>query len=153
MKDIKIVVFGQEEAGKSTLIRNMDGKAIAVEHEGKTYCLDYGKRDLKDKRLHFFGTPGQEKFSFMRDILSCGMDCGIIVVDATRGLCVDDIQTLARLEAQNIPCLIFVNKTDVSELHSKYEKFLNTKKAERIYGAAEHGKGVKDVLRKVARLG
>jgi len=153
MNDIKVVVFGQEEAGKSTLIKNIDGKAIAVEHEGKTYCLDYGKKDMKDKRLHFFGTPGQERFSFMRDILQEGMDCGIIVVDATRGLCVDDIQTLAMLEDKNVPCIVFINKTDISELHSKYEKFLDKKKVERIYGAAEHGKGIKDVLRKVAGLG
>jgi hypothetical protein len=153
LKDIKVVVFGQEEAGKSTLIKNMAGKTIAVEHEGKTYCLDYGKKEIKDRKIHFFGTPGQEKFSFMKDILSEGMDCGIIVIDATRGLCVDDLQILATLESRNVPCLIFVNKTDVADLHAKYEKFLDKKSTKRIYGSAEHGRGVKDVLRKVARLG
>ena len=37
---------------------------------GTTLALDYGVMNLIDgERLHLFGTPGQARFDFMRDIL------------------------------------------------------------------------------------
>ncbi len=93
MKDIKLVFTGSMGAGKTTAIAtiseipviNTDVRAsddAALRKEKTTVALDYGEITLGDgQKLRLYGTPGQERFSFMWKILMEGALGVIILVD------------------------------------------------------------------------
>ena len=58
----------REDVGKTTLMENLITNVGKVEHNGTTVAIDYGRIEMDDKKFHFFGTPGQERFGFMREI-------------------------------------------------------------------------------------
>jgi len=81
MEPLKVVVSGPVGSGKSTLIRTLseteivDTDALASEAIGKdltTVAMDYGTLRLDDQLVYLFGTPGQERFDFMWDVLTEG---------------------------------------------------------------------------------
>jgi len=81
MKNHKIIFTGPVGAGKTTAIESMSDTAIVSTNEqatdmtlemkdSTTVAMDYGIMNLEGgERLHLYGTPGQERFSFMWDIL------------------------------------------------------------------------------------
>ncbi len=96
MRSFKIVVTGPFSAGKTTFIKTISEIAIvstersisdhtrSVKQE-TTVAMDFGRITIsKDIVLYLFGTPGQERFDFMWQILSEGMLGYIIMVDASR---------------------------------------------------------------------
>jgi small GTP-binding protein len=97
---VKVVVTGHFAAGKTTLISAIseipvlatetavsDETAATKDHT--TVTMDFGKLTVKDDdllaELYMFGTPGQERFDFMWDVLAEGMDGYILMVDLERG--------------------------------------------------------------------
>ncbi|ABS54975.1 small GTP-binding protein [Methanoregula boonei 6A8] len=110
----KIVVFGAFGAGKSTLIQTLDPQAKHIEAEGAggttTIALDYGRVQLGEKRIYLYGTPGQERFEFAREIIGAGMDGAILLVDATSPVdeFVEHLHT--SLKEEKIPFVVFLNK-------------------------------------------
>ena len=96
---IKFVITGPFAAGKTTLVKTMseipvvgtestvtDGtRAIKT---NTTVGMDFGKLTLVDDdlvvELSLFGTPGQQRFSFMWDVLAEGMDGYLVLVDLSR---------------------------------------------------------------------
>ena len=80
----KIVFSGPVGAGKTTAIRTVSDippvqtdvratDATGAHKETTTVAMDYGALDLGDgDRVHLYGTPGQERFDFMWQILSDG---------------------------------------------------------------------------------
>jgi hypothetical protein len=75
---LKLVVSGTVGAGKTTFIRSLseipvvDTDALASEAIGKTQttvAMDFGTMTLDGLQLHLYGTPGQDRFDFMWDIL------------------------------------------------------------------------------------
>jgi len=113
----KIVVFGAFGAGKTTLIQTLDPQAKHIEAEcgggTTTIALDYGRVQAGEKRVYLYGTPGQERFEFAREILGRGMDGAILLVDATSP--VDDLvnHLHTSLAAEKIPFVVFLNKCDM----------------------------------------
>jgi len=103
---VKIVVTGPFAAGKTTLIRTISEITVLSTERGitdetrsrkaeTTVAMDFGRITIdRDLVLYLFGTPGQERFDFMWEILGEGMLGYVLLVDATRP------ETLA--EAQNI---------------------------------------------------
>ena len=81
MKDHKIIFTGPVGAGKTTAISALSDVAIVSTNEQATdmtadfkkettVALDYGIMKLDDgERIHLYGTPGQERFDFMWEIL------------------------------------------------------------------------------------
>jgi signal recognition particle receptor subunit beta len=67
---------------------------------------------MDGNHIHIFGTPGQERFEFAREIIGKGMDGAILVIDATSP--VDDFidHLYDSLIAARIPFVIFLNKCD-----------------------------------------
>jgi len=116
MEDVKVVVFGKENAGKSTLIKAIEHDAINIDKNNTTVSMDYGRAIVGGRKIHFYGTPGQERFDFMRDILSRGANIGIMVLDSTMNISEFDIHLLQELKQKGIPCLIFLNKSDIAAL-------------------------------------
>ncbi|MCG6863512.1 MAG: ATP/GTP-binding protein [Chromatiaceae bacterium] len=84
MNNHKIIFTGPVGAGKSTAIAAVSDAAPVVTEAvasdmvksrkpTTTVALDYGLMNLGEgERVHLYGTPGQERFDFMWDILSEG---------------------------------------------------------------------------------
>src|SRR5438874_7313007 len=93
---VKIVVTGPFAAGKSTLIRTISEitvlsteKDITDETKARksetTVAMDFGRITIdKDLVLYLFGTPGQDRFDFMWEILGEGMLGYVLLLDAQR---------------------------------------------------------------------
>src|SRR3972149_4843050 len=96
MQNVKIVVTGPFNAGKTAFIRSVSEidvvsteKKITAEAEkvksSTTVAMDFGRISVdEDLILYLFGTPGQKRFDFMWEILSEGMLGFIVIVDSTR---------------------------------------------------------------------
>lgn len=128
----KIVVTGMFNAGKTTFVNTLSqietvntDKTITQPAEAQvksttTVALDYGKVKLKDDvTVHLFGTPGQKRFEFMRDLLADGMHGFIFLVDSTDRLSLQQVEgLLARFQEQrrrkrgDTPYLLAANKAD-----------------------------------------
>ncbi len=84
MSECKIIFTGPVGAGKTTAIGaisdiptiSTDEMATDMTREqkpGTTVAMDYGLIKLQsDERIHLYGTPGQERFDFMWEILTQG---------------------------------------------------------------------------------
>ncbi len=84
MSQHKIIFSGPVGAGKTTAIASISDippvttEQIASDETRQlkpktTVAMDYGVIHLQDnERIHLYGTPGQERFDFMWDILSHG---------------------------------------------------------------------------------
>jgi len=92
----KIVFTGPVGAGKTTAIAALsdvppittDESATDMTYNRKpttTVALDYGLMRLPDsQRIHLYGTPGQERFDFMWEILVEGGIGLVLLLDGTR---------------------------------------------------------------------
>ena len=149
MEDVKVVVFGKENAGKSTLIKAIQHDAINIDKNDTTVSMDYGRTIVGGKKIHFYGTPGQERFDFMRDILSKGANIGVMVLDSTMNVSDFDLQLLQELKEKEIPCLIFLNKSDIADpeaIRNKCNGFPV------IAGSAKMGNGVNELVLSLINL-
>ena len=115
-KKCKIVIFGAFGAGKTTLIKTLDPESSHVEANctggTTTVALDYGRVQINENHIHIFGTPGQERFEFAREIIGRGMDGAILLVDATSPVDVFIHHIYDSLSAAGIPFVIFLNRCD-----------------------------------------
>lgn len=113
---LKIVVFGSFNAGKSSFIQALDPRSRHIEassEEGPTtIAFDFGRLTVRDKAVFLFGTPGQERFESVRQIISRGMDGAIIIVDATTGVDAMTRYLYNQLKALDAPLAFMANKCD-----------------------------------------
>lgn len=96
MNDYKIIFTGPVGAGKTTAIGAISDITPVITDEkatdttrsqkpGTTVAMDYGMISLDDReRIHLYGTPGQERFDFMWDILTHGGIGMILLVSNAR---------------------------------------------------------------------
>lgn len=113
-KETKIVIFGAFDSGKTTTLDNLCEKKTNVEYNGTTIALDYGNTHVNGEKVHLFASPGQERFKFMREILSTGLDGAIVVVDNCRGVTDMESEIMSKLDSGNVPYVVFANKQDLS---------------------------------------
>ena len=93
---VKIVVTGPFSAGKTTLIRTISEITVLstekdiTDHTKSrkaetTVAMDFGRITIdRDLVLYLFGTPGQDRFDFMWEILGEGMLGYILLIDSAR---------------------------------------------------------------------
>ena len=127
MLALKIVITGAYSAGKSNFIRTIsDIEVVATEYQVSdpeerlqkhetTVALDFGTIAISDEvTLYLFGTPGQERFDFMWEVLSLGCIGYIVVVDSCRPAHFLETQRLiARFaEITDAPFVVAANKQD-----------------------------------------
>ncbi len=96
MSNHKIIFTGPVGAGKTTAISSISDSPVVKtdEHASDmtrghkpetTVAMDYGVMLLGDnERIHLYGTPGQERFSFMWEILSQGGLGLVLLLDNSR---------------------------------------------------------------------
>jgi uncharacterized protein len=93
---VKVVVTGPFAAGKTTLIRTISEITVLSTERGitdstrkrkseTTVAMDFGRITIdRDLILYLFGTPGQDRFDFMWEILGEGMIGYLLLVDSAR---------------------------------------------------------------------
>lgn len=96
MSQYKIIFTGPVGAGKTTAIESISDvppvktEALASDmtknrKSATTVAMDYGVMNLAGgEKIHLYGTPGQERFDFMWDILTIGGIGLVLLLDNTR---------------------------------------------------------------------
>ncbi len=127
--DFKIIVAGAFAVGKTTLIAAIsDEKVVGTEvdtsgteadvKETTTVGMEYGTfavgGDDIEVELNLFGVPGQERFSFMWDIVAEGMDGLLLLVDAQRPETWAEALAVGQhfRQQRDVPLVVAINRTD-----------------------------------------
>ncbi len=115
----KIIFTGPVGAGKTTAIASISDIPVAatearatddtaLRKASTTVAMDYGLLNLGGgSKIHLYGTPGQERFSFMWDILTVGGIGLVLMLDNARE------DPLADLEFYLKAFESFIEKNDV----------------------------------------
>ena len=100
----KVLVAGPVGVGKTTAVRAASDKSILTTDvlpsdatrqlkNSTTVAMDFSVIWLDDRlKVHLYGTPGQERFDFMWDVLSEGTAGVILLVDDSSGNVFADMQ-------------------------------------------------------------
>ncbi|MHB1321259.1 MAG: GTP-binding protein [Acidithiobacillus ferrivorans] len=127
-EDNKIIFTGPVGVGKTTAISALsdipiistDAQAsdMTLNRKGHTtVAMDYGLLKLDEgTKIHLYGTPGQERFDFMWDILTTGGLGLILMLDNTRPNPKKDLHFFLHAFKDfivNVPVVIGVSKTDI----------------------------------------
>ena len=140
----KILVTGPFAAGKTSLIQSVSQSPVvttevatsgdeAAVKANTTVAMDFGTyaldpTDDSDERIHLlmFGTPGQERFRFMTDILKADVDVVTFVVDARAPAAYQEARGMLALVMSDlrVPLVIAVNRCDNQEQARKVAEYL-----------------------------
>ena len=121
---VKIVIAGPFAAGKTTLIRTISEITVlstergisdesAVRKRETTVAMDFGRISIdSDLVLYLFGTPGQERFDFMWEVLGEGMLGYVLLLDATQPSSAEDSLSILRAfrKMAPVPYVVAVNR-------------------------------------------
>src|SRR3954465_1200730 len=131
---VKIVVTGPFAAGKTTLIRTISEITVLSTEKGitdetrsrktdTTVAMGFGRIAIgRDLVLYLFGTPGQERFDFMWEILGEGMLGYVLLVDANRPDSLDEAVGILRAfrKMAHVPFVVGLNRADgIDELEER----------------------------------
>jgi uncharacterized protein len=115
----KILVTGPYNSGKSSFVKSISIESVSVDKMAlekfpTTIAMDIGHVDHDGFIADIFGTPGQERFDLMLDILAKESVGAFILIDSSAP------QTFARAkeminktQAEAIPKIIVANKKDL----------------------------------------
>ncbi|QDZ39190.1 GTPase [Euhalothece natronophila Z-M001] len=126
MELMRLVITGPVSAGKSTFIHSVseidvvDTDAIATDETKEikaktTVAMDFGKlRFSPEFAMHLYGTPGQERFDFMWDLLIRKAHAYILLVAANQP---QEFRSARRImtfmnQRVQIPMMIGITHTD-----------------------------------------
>jgi hypothetical protein len=127
MQRLKIVVTGAFAAGKTNFIKAISEIEVVsteeeVSHSSElevknqtTVALDFGKITISsDLALYLFGTPGQDRFDFMWDVLSEGCIGYVVLVDSTEPSQFEATRNIIRHfnAILDVPFVVAANKQD-----------------------------------------
>ncbi|WP_456483733.1 GTP-binding protein [Methanopyrus kandleri] len=80
-RKVKIAVIGPEDAGKTTVVRQLSDKFTTVSPRGKTVGIDFGKCKYYEG-VYMFGVPGHLRFKFVMRLGARNADGMILVIDS-----------------------------------------------------------------------
>jgi len=123
---VKIVVTGPFAAGKTTLIRTISEITVLSTEKGitdetrsrktdTTVAMDFGRITIdRDLVLYLFGTPGQDRFDFMWEILGEGMLGYVLLVDSSRPESLDEATGILQAfrKMAHVPFVVGLNRAD-----------------------------------------
>ncbi|HNZ87753.1 MAG TPA: ATP/GTP-binding protein [Methanofastidiosum sp.] len=125
MRYAKIIITGPFNSGKTELVKTLsDIKVVETEEKlgnekisnktNTTVVMDFGRTSLNDNIIYLYGTPGQERFDFMWEILSNNMLGFIVMIDSTKR----DFSSAKNIlkffiNKAKVPYIIVANKQDL----------------------------------------
>jgi len=130
MQSVKVVVTGPFNAGKTTFIKAVSEITVlsterqisdtSGEGSGETtVAMDFGRITVSDDVvLYLFGTPGQERFSFMWETLSEGMLGFVLLVDAEDKASYEDAKSMIAFfrNMSDVPFVVASNKVPATDI-------------------------------------
>jgi len=121
----KIVVTGPVAAGKTTFVQSLGGEGTVSTEEASTrsgketttVALDVGRTHLRGRDITLLGTPGQERFHYMWDVLAAGADGIVLLVPADREAALQKALTIMTHfeSAFPLPIGVGITRTDCAE--------------------------------------
>jgi uncharacterized protein len=124
---VKIVITGPFGAGKTTLIRTVSEitvlsteRDLSSESEARpdkartTVAMDFGRIGIDSELvLYLFGTPGQDRFEFMWEVLGEGMLGYVVLIDADRPESVQEAVAIlaAFRKMASVPFVVALNRS------------------------------------------
>lgn len=138
----KIVFTGPVGSGKTTAVQSLGGGNVISTNEkasdmvGKyksqtTVAMDYGLMSLKNgERIRVYGTPGQERFDFMWDIIIPNCNGLVLLLDNSKSNPLQDLKFfICKFREYSIlgKLVIGVTKNDIRSTVNldQYRKELN----------------------------
>ena len=129
MFEHKIIFTGPVGAGKTTLIKAFSDDApiltevrpsddVANMKDQTTVAMDYGSVVLDaETKVHMYGTPGQQRFDFMWEILSKGSMGLAILINAKAPKPLDDLRFYldafkGLIVDQDLPVVVGINQVN-----------------------------------------
>lgn len=123
-RTVKILIGGPFGAGKTTMIRTISEiTVVSTERDVSdhtrsikpqtTVAMDFGRITVgRNLALYLFGTPGQERFDFMWEILAEGMLGFVLLVDLQREESLEEGARILRLflDVAETPFIVAANK-------------------------------------------
>lgn len=124
MSPLKVVITGPTSAGKTTFVRSVaDGDIVATEQETTdgtekdttTVGFDFVQVDVRGADVNLFGTPGQERFEYLWDILAEGAAGFVLLCPADDPGAVERSSTFVRRACDNRgpPLVVGITRTDL----------------------------------------
>lgn len=125
----KIIFTGPVGAGKTTAIATISDKPVVTTEANAsddvkkrkattTVAMDYGVLNLPDgTSVHLYGTPGQQRFDYMWDILTKGGLGLVVLLDNTRNDPLSDLELYLKSFEEFLadrPVCIGVTRMDLS---------------------------------------
>ncbi|MBN2224139.1 MAG: ATP/GTP-binding protein [Deltaproteobacteria bacterium] len=128
MNRFKVVVTGPFNSGKTQFIKTVseidvvstERKVTLPEHAAikgeTTVAMDFGRITLGSQKIYLFGTPGQQQFDFMWEVLTENMIGFIVVVDSTDPKRFKEAREIIRFfkDILEEPFVVAANKQDLS---------------------------------------
>jgi small GTP-binding protein len=135
MAHFKVVITGPFNAGKTSFIRtvneirgvNTDVSTEVGRHvkPQTTVAMDFGRVTLRDGlTLQLFGTPGQERFAFLWEMLTIECHGIVLLVDSRDAHSLADAGKMIDFfaaRAPGVPIIVVANKQDLSGALSPQE--------------------------------
>ena len=126
MHTVKVVVTGPFNAGKTTFIKTISEISVVstekkvsskekVIKDETTVAMDFGRVTVTSNvALYLFGTPGQDRFSFMWETLSQGMLGFVVLVDYSTGTTFIDSENILKYfkSISKVPYVVAVTKAN-----------------------------------------
>jgi len=115
----KILVTGPYNSGKSSFVRAIATKSVSVDRKAisafpTTIAMDIGHLEYKGFMADIFGTPGQERFDMILDVLSREAVGAFILIDSTAPESFARAKEMIRkTRAEAIPKVVVANKQDL----------------------------------------
>ena len=124
MQSLKVVIAGPKESGKTAFIRSVSeitvlstrreiGTTTGMSADRMAVEMDFGRITVADDVvLYLFGTPGQDRVSFMWEMLTEGLLGFVVLVDALAPATFGDAgETIAFLrDRSDVPYVVAANR-------------------------------------------
>ncbi|HDD63677.1 MAG: hypothetical protein DRJ32_05385 [Thermoprotei archaeon] len=126
-KRLKVVILGPFNSGKTTFVKNLsDVKPITTDQplskpvknkKTTTVAFDYGRKRIGGIIVHLYGTPGEDRFNFLREYFAKNSDALIFIVrDDDKQALENTVKIYREISKYRKPHVIIINRTGRGEI-------------------------------------